>query len=107
MEALSVDFVGEIDTITINLNSLNVLDDVGSKIGFLAWEGDSLLDIDESLKINGDVLSNSQNPPTNAFNSTNSFSGENNLFNMDLDVYDIQNNIQNNIHNIWKQYPIH
>jgi gliding motility-associated-like protein len=94
LEALSVDFVGEIDTITINLNSLNVLDDVGSKIGFLAWEGDSLLDIDESLKINGDVLSNSQNPPTNAFNSTNSFSGENNLFNMDLDVYDIQNNIQ-------------
>ena len=94
LEALSVDLVGEIDTVTINLNSLNVLDDVGSKIGFLAWEGDSLLDIDESLKINGDVLSNSQNPTTNAFNSTNSFSGETNLFNMDLDVYDIQNNIQ-------------
>lgn len=94
LEALSVDFDGEIDTITINLNSLNVLDDVGSKIGFLAWEGDSLLDIDESLKINGDDLSNILNPPTNAFNSTNSFNGETNLFNMDLDVYNIQDNIQ-------------
>ncbi|TDP60994.1 gliding motility-associated C-terminal domain-containing protein [Flavobacterium dankookense] len=94
LEGLMVNFVGEIDTVTINLNNLNVLDDVGSKIGFLAWEGDNLLATDESLKINGDVLSNSQNPPTNAFNSTNSFSGENNLFNMDLDVYDIQNNIQ-------------
>lgn len=94
LEALSVDLDGEIDTITINLNSLNVLDDIGSKIGFLAWEGDSLLDIDESLKINGDNLSNASNPETNAFNSTNSFTGETNLFNMDLDVYDIQNNIQ-------------
>lgn len=80
-------------TVTINLNNLDVQDDVGAKIGFLAWEGDSQLDIGESLKLNGSILTNSLNPPTNAFNGTNSITGSNELFNMDLDVYDIQDYI--------------
>ena len=79
--------------ITINLNSLDVKDDVGAKIGFIAWEGDSQLFQGENLKINGSILSNSLNPPTNAFNGTNSITGSNELFNMDLDVYEIQDNI--------------
>ena len=50
--------------------------------------------IEESLSINGYVLSNPPlNPSTNAFNGTNSFTGESNLHNMDIDVYDIQNTI--------------
>ena len=80
--------------ISITLDNLNVLDVEGAKIGFIAWEGDVSLAIEESLSINGYVLSNPPlNPSTNAFNGTNSFTGESNLHNMDIDVYDIQNTI--------------
>lgn len=80
--------------LTINLNSLNVIDTNDAKVGFIAWEGDSNLDINETLTLNGNVLSNPPlNPPTNAFNGTNSILGTNTLYNMDLDIYDIQNYI--------------
>lgn len=83
------------EQLNITLNSLNVIDEVGAKIGFLAWEGDIGIAVNESLKINGAVLSNPPlNPANNAFNGTNSFTGSSTLYNMDLDVYDIQNNIQ-------------
>ena len=82
------------DDITINLSSLNVIDNAGAKIGFVAWEGDANLSINETLRINGAILSNPPlNPADNAFNGTNSFTGSNTLYNMDLDFYDIQNNI--------------
>ncbi|AWH86735.1 hypothetical protein HYN59_17190 [Flavobacterium album] len=81
------------NSINITLPSLNVIDNVGAKIGFLAWEGDSSLAVDETLTINGNVLSNALNPANNAFNGTNSITGSTALYNMDLDVYDIQNNI--------------
>lgn len=81
-------------SIDITLPSLNVIDNQGAKIGFLAWEGDVQL-ATETLTINGAVLSNPPlNPPTNAFNGTNSVTGMDGLFNMDLDIYNIQNNIQ-------------
>ncbi len=80
--------------VDITLNSLNVIDNQDAKIGFLAWEGDTKLDFLESLKINGNLISNPPlNPATNAFNGTNSITGSNTLYNMDLDVYNIQNNI--------------
>ncbi|RZJ69631.1 MAG: T9SS type B sorting domain-containing protein [Flavobacterium sp.] len=79
--------------ITISLNSLNVIDNVGAKIGFLAWEGDKNIANMESLTINGDVLSNALNPWNNAFNGTNTFTNSDQLYNMDLDVYEIQGNI--------------
>ena len=80
--------------LTITLDNLNVLDNENAKIGFVAWEGDSSLAVTEQLSINGNVLSNPPlNPADNAFNGTNSFSNQNNLYNMDLDVYGIQNNI--------------
>ncbi len=83
------------DRIDISLNSLNVIDNFDAKIGFLAWEGDVGIANNESLTINGSVLSNPPlNPSNNAFNSTNSVTGSNSLFNMDLDIYTIQNNIQ-------------
>lgn len=79
--------------LSIQLNNLNVIDNQGAKIGFLTWEGDSALAVNETLKLNGNTLSNSLNPSNNAFNGTNSFTGATNLYNMDLDVYDVQNYI--------------
>lgn len=82
------------ENITIILDNLNVIDDEGAKIGFLAWEGDAGLSVTESLKINGNLIGNPPlNPSNNAFNGTNSFTGESTLYNMDMDFYDIQDNI--------------
>ena len=81
------------NTVDITLNSLNVIDNVGAKIGFVAWEGDKNIAENETLRFNGNILSNPLNPPNNQFNGTNTFTGSTNLYNMDLDVYDIQNNI--------------
>lgn len=78
----------------IEIDNLNVIDNVGAKIGFLAWEGDNSLNFGESLSINDNVISN---PPLNlgdnAFNGTNTFTNSNTYYNCDLDVYDIQDNI--------------
>ncbi|MEM9679157.1 MAG: gliding motility-associated C-terminal domain-containing protein [Bacteroidota bacterium] len=81
-------------SLTITLDNLNVFDNEGAKIGFIAWEGDDALAVNEQLSINGNVISNPPlNPANNAFNGTNSFTGATNLYNMDIDVYNIQNNI--------------
>ncbi|MEM6720197.1 MAG: gliding motility-associated C-terminal domain-containing protein [Bacteroidota bacterium] len=78
----------------IVLNNLNVFDNMGAKIGFVAWEGDQALSVNESLRVNGSIISNFPlNPPDNAFNGTNSFTGATDLYNMDIDFYNIQNNI--------------
>ena len=82
------------DNIIIQLDNLNVLDTTGAKIGFLAWEGDAGLAVNEVLQMNGITLSNPPlNPANNAFNGTNSFTNDSNLFNMDIDFYPIQNTI--------------
>jgi gliding motility-associated-like protein len=81
--------------INISLSSLNVIDNQDAKIGFIAWEGDSQLSVNENLTINGNVLIQLPlNPSNNAFNSTNSINASATLYNMDLDIYDIQNYIQ-------------
>lgn len=81
-------------SLTIELNNLNVLDNTGAKIGFLAWEGDSTLANNETLRVNGNTISNPPlNPADNAFNSTNSFTNSSELYNMDIDFYNIENNI--------------
>jgi gliding motility-associated-like protein len=81
--------------ISITLNNLNVIDNQNAAIGFVAWEGDRGLAVNESLKINNILIGNPPlNPNTNAFNGTNSFTGATDLYNMDLDVYPIQNTIQ-------------
>jgi len=78
--------------INIVIENLNVLDNNGAKMGFLAWEGDNALNYGESLVFNGNVLENLPlNPGDNAFNGTNSFTNSTTSYNMDLDVYDIQN----------------
>ncbi len=82
------------DEINITLNSLNVIDNVDAKIGFLAWEGDAAIAVNETLRINGNAIGNPPlNPVDNAFNGTNSLTNSSVLYNMDLDVYPIQNNI--------------
>ncbi|MET3732022.1 T9SS type B sorting domain-containing protein [Moheibacter stercoris] len=79
----------------ITLQNLNVLNQQGNRVGFLAWEGDENIAVNERLEINNIIVSNPPlNPANNAFNGTNSFTGSNTLYNMDLDVYDISNNTQ-------------
>ncbi|RMA58551.1 T9SS type B sorting domain-containing protein [Ulvibacter antarcticus] len=80
--------------ISIILENLNVLDNSGAKVGFLAWEGDENIAVSESLLFNGNVISNPPlNPADNAFNGTNSFTNSSELYNMDMDFYFIENNI--------------
>lgn len=74
----------------ISLSNLNVLNTNNSKVGFIAWEGDADLPT-ESFYFNNLLLSNAPlNPADNVFNGTNSITGSNTLYNMDLDIYDIQ-----------------
>ncbi len=81
-------------SLSISLDNLNVTDNEDAKIGFIAWEGDRGLAVNETLSINGNILDNPPlNPFNNQFNGTNSFTGSDQLFNMDIDVYGIQNNI--------------
>lgn len=81
-------------TLSIELNSIDVIDNADAKIGFIAWEGDSALRVNESLFVNGNLIGNPPlNPPDNAFNGTNSFTGASDVYNMDIDVYSIENNI--------------
>ena len=81
-------------SITIQLDNLNVIDTTGAKVGFIAWEGDAGLAVNEVLQMNGVTLSNRPlNPANNAFNGTNSFTNDSNLYNMDIDVYSIENAI--------------
>ena len=82
------------NTLSLTLNDLNVVDNLGARLGFIAWEGDADLANNETFKFNGFDLTNALNPLNNAFNSTNSFTGSDELFNMDLDVYDIESFIE-------------
>jgi len=78
----------------IILDNIDVIDNVGAKIGFLAWEGDNNLNYGESLSINNNVISNPPlNLADNAFNGTNTFTNSTTFYNADLDVYDLENNI--------------
>jgi len=83
------------NNIAITLSSLDVVDNQDAKIGFLAWEGDENIQVNETLSINAIPLQNLPlNPVNNAFNGTNSITNNDSLYNMDLDIYDIQNTIQ-------------
>jgi gliding motility-associated-like protein len=82
------------NTLSLTLNDLNVVDIAGAKLGFIAWEGDATLANNETFKFNGFDLTNSINPLNNAFNSTNSFTGSDQLYNMDIDVYDIESFVE-------------
>ncbi|QAA81808.1 T9SS type B sorting domain-containing protein [Aequorivita sp. H23M31] len=77
--------------INIVLDNISAATDVAAKIGFLAWEGDAAIAVNESLRLNGILIDNPPlNPGNNAFNSTNSYTNSFDLYNMDLDYYDLQ-----------------
>lgn len=78
------------DALQINLTNLFVLNNTNAKAGFIAWEGDSQLPT-ETFSVNNIAISNAINPINNVFNSTNSVTGSNTLYNMDLDIYEIDN----------------
>lgn len=95
LQALSAAVVNVQTQITITLSALNVLDNNGAKLGFIAWEGDENIANQESVYINNDLLANPPlNPGNNIFNGTNSITQSSDLYNMDLDIFDIQGNIQ-------------
>jgi hypothetical protein len=82
-------------TLDITLTNIDVTSDILSKIGFLAWEGEESIANGESLVINGVLIDNPPlNPGNNAFNGTNSYSGSNVNYNMDLDFYDLGGIVQ-------------
>lgn len=81
------------DALQINLTNLFVLNNTNAKAGFIAWEGDSQLPT-ETFTVNGSVISNPFNPINNVFNSTNSVTGSNQLYNMDLDIYEIDDYVE-------------
>ncbi|WP_189342898.1 CARDB domain-containing protein, partial [Ulvibacter litoralis] len=79
----------------ITLTNIEVATDDLAKIGFLAWEGESFLANNETLQINGNLISNPPlNPANNAFNNTNSYTNSSVMWNMDLDYYDLQDIVQ-------------
>src|SRR5690606_4838279 len=83
------------NTLDITLTEINAISDQLSKIGFLAWEGEEYIAVNESLYINGNLMQNLPlNPPNNAFNSTNSYTNSNQLYNMDLDFYQLDGIVQ-------------
>lgn len=78
------------NALQINLTNLFVMNNTNAKAGFIAWEGDSQL-ATETFSVNNIIISNASNPVNNVFNSTNSVTGSNILYNMDLDIYEIDN----------------
>ncbi|MEG1239643.1 MAG: gliding motility-associated C-terminal domain-containing protein [Flavobacterium sp.] len=83
-----VDHTGQ--TATITLNGLNVTNVNNAKVGFLAWEGDENIAVEEELRINGKIVSNPPlNPANNVFNSTNTYTNATNLWNMDIDYFQV------------------
>ncbi len=76
--------------VSITLEEPIIYSTTTATIGFLAWEGDSSLANGENLSINGEIIQNPPlNPGDNLFNGTNSYTGSTELYNMDLDFFDI------------------
>lgn len=87
-----VDHTGQ--NVSIALNGLNVTNVTNAKVGFLAWEGDNDLAVSEELRINGNLVSNLPlNPANNVFNSTNTYTNATDLWNMDIDYFNVGNYI--------------
>lgn len=83
--------------VTIPITELLVANDSGSSLGLLAWEGDRSIgppNWDEQVRFNGNVLSTPMNPGDNLFNGTNSFTGDEELYNMDLDGFAIDEYVE-------------
>jgi len=82
-----------VGSVTIPIDNLNISSTINANMTLISCLGSPNSFAGESILINGDILSNSQNPANNPFNSTNSFSGTSNSWNMDVDTYDINSSI--------------
>jgi gliding motility-associated-like protein len=78
-------------TSTFLISNLNITNTAGAKMTYIAYNGSPNAYLNESIQVNGITLSNAQNPPNNPFNSTNSFTGSNSSWNIDVDTYAINN----------------
>lgn len=76
---------------SFSISNLNITNTVGAKMTYIVYDGSPNFYTNESIKVNGNTLSNAQNPANNPFNGTNSFTGSNSSWNMDIDTYDINN----------------
>ena len=77
-------------TIDFSLGGLSINNPDGAKLAFVVWEGDNLSNLgNEGMRVNNNNLVNSINPLGGLFNSTNSFTGQDENFNMDMDFFDI------------------
>ncbi len=77
--------------INIPISNLNVTNTTGATMTYIAYNGSPNLFYTESVLFNNNILSNAQNPANNPFNGTNSFTGSNASWNMDVDKYSINN----------------
>ena len=78
---------------SFSISNLNVTSTLGAKMTYIVFDGSPNYFNNESVKVNGNTLSNAQNPANNPFNGTNSFTGSNTSWNMDVDTYPINNYI--------------
>lgn len=76
-------------SVDLEISNFEVNNTGSSKLGVCVYNGSPNIFFDEALKFNGNILSNFLNPPDNPFNGTNSYTGSTNLFNMDLDFFDV------------------
>jgi gliding motility-associated-like protein len=79
--------------INFPINNLNVTNISGAKMTMLSFMGNSTVILGQTLKVNNSTLSNAQNPASNPFNSTNSFTNSSTSWQMDVDTYPINNYI--------------
>lgn len=59
-----------------------------ARVGHIVWEGDPSLQSGESVTLDGNVLSDTNNPADNQFNSFSNVNNDKNAFGIDFDVYD-------------------
>ncbi|WP_296683108.1 PKD domain-containing protein [Flavobacterium sp.] len=86
-------FVGNpvLTSYNFTISNLNITNTNNAKLTYIMYNGSPNLYWNESVQINGNTLSNAQNPANNPFNGTNSFTGSNSSWNMDVDTYIIDN----------------
>ena len=80
-------------TTPVVVNNLNISSTNNATLTYLVWNGSPNLFFNENISVNGNILANAQNPAYNPFNGTNSFTNQNNSWNLDVDTFDISSNI--------------
>jgi len=84
-------------SINFVIDNIFVANTNNAKCGFLVWEGDTVPNHSsgESILINGNIIADPPlNPNGSIFNGTNSFTQSNDLWNMDIDYFDVSSAVQ-------------